>query len=640
MRHWVSNLGLWPRMALAISLGFLALFGAFSILGERALRDSADRLLEERLVIAKMAASQIDGFLQVAIAELEQTSRFADFDPADPDLSLEADALAHAYGQVGIFASGVVFLDPTGRVILSHPPGLYAPGTNLSGLLHLAQVLNEHSAAISEPFRDPFSHRPVVAVTIAVDDDDHFSGLLSGLVDLSGPAITVPLKQAATLGQTAHAALVDQQGRALATTFNLPFLSPGEHFTFYRRAMAAGRPTVETVPFELELPNEPKGHLHVMAFAPLRQAAWGAAVGGDLIGETFAGVWRLRLGLALLGVTALACVWATTLVGARRLVRPLQRLTETAQRIAQGDLHMPLQVSASGEIGAMASALEHMRTQLLANIKALADWNETLEARVAEQTEELRQEQALTQQLLRRAIAAQEEERARLSRELHDGIGQMLTAVELSLDRLVKALPANEVTARERVKRTRTLLEQTLTDLRRIITALRPGVLDQLGLAPALEWVSDHTLRPLGLAVTIEADDWQERLPGEIETILFRIAQEAMNNVARHSQAKRLTIRLLRENGQVSMTLTDDGQGYDPSTVSLALDHSPGLGLAGMQERASLAGGQVTLESAPSQGTTVHVVVPLPAPAAASGDIPGLKPCGSTKRLLEGVANG
>jgi signal transduction histidine kinase len=598
-------------MAVAISLGFLVLLAAFAVLGEWALHDSTNRILDERLVIAQMVASQLDGLLQEAITELKQANRFADFDLADPDLSADTDMLAHTYGRVGLFASGIVLLDPSGVVIVSHPPDLYPPGLDLTGLPHITQALEGRGVTISDGFNEPLNHRPVAAVTVPLYEGSLFLGLLSGLIDLSDQAIVTPLQQSATLGHTGHAALVDRQGRTLVSTFDLPFLSPGEHVTFYRQAMTQRQPVIETVPFELDLPGEPKDDLHVMAFAPMQRAPWGVAVGGDL-DETFAGVSRLRLGLAMLSIIAAASVWTATLIGARRPVRAVQRLMEAAQRIANGDLQTPIESPDSGEIGRMAVALERMRRQLLTNIEKLANWNKSLEAHVAKQTEEIRQQQALTQQLLRRAITAQEEERAHLSREMHDGVGQMLTAVELSLDRLAKFLPVEDHNAQERLERARTLIGQALTDLRRIIAALRPGVLDQLGLAPALRWLGEHLLRPLGISVTIEIEGLQERLPGEIETILFRIAQEAMSNVARHSQAGHVNIQVRYDDGQVTMTLTDDGQGYDLAAISPPVDHSRGLGLASMQERASLAGGRVTIESQPGQGSAVHVVVPLP----------------------------
>jgi two-component system sensor histidine kinase UhpB len=156
------------------------------------------------------------------------------------------------------------------------------------------------------------------------------------------------------------------------------------------------------------------------------------------------------------------------------------------------------------------------------------------------------------------------------------------------------------------------MTQQIMVDLRRIIAALRPGVLDQLGLVPALGWVANQIMLPLGVEVTIERGDLPERLPEEIETTLFRIAQEAMVNVARHSKAEHLTIRLNNSNDQVVMTLVDDGQGFDPTSVSLAFEHGRGWGLIGMQERASLAGGQLNVESMPGEGTTVQVVIPMP----------------------------
>lgn len=613
IRRRIEDLGLWPRMALGLSLGFLVLFAAVLTLSEWALRDSARRIRNERLVIAQMAAGQIDRVLQQAVSELEQARGLADFDLAETDTSDEARALATTHSRIDTFASGVAFLDATGQVVLTRPPALYPPGADLSDLPHIARALDGRDVTVSAPFRDPLADQPVAAVTVPVSDGGRLLGLLSSLVNLHGPAITAPLQQAATLGHTGHAVLADHQGRALASTFELPFLSPGEHASFYRRALAGGQPVVDTVPFELDLPGEePQGHLHVMAFAPLNMAPWGVAVGGD-VDETFAGVTRLRRGLMLLGALALASVWAAALFGTRRLVRPVQRLTRAAQRIAGGDLETPLQATEGGEIGAMAEALEQMRLLLLSNIRELADLNETLEARVASRTEELRQQQALTRQLLQRAITAQEGERARISRELHDEIGQTLTAIQLGLERLARKWPAEEAGTHDYLDRLGTLTEQALGDLRSIIAALRPGVLDQLGLVPALGWVADHTLRPLSVKVTIDADDLQGRLPPEIETILFRIAQEAMSNVARHSQASHLDISLERGNGKVTMELIDDGQGFDPGLIRAAREHGRGLGLAGMQERASLAGGQVEIRSAVGMGTSVHVVIPTPA---------------------------
>ncbi len=601
-------------MALAVSMGFLILFVAFAALGERALQENAARVLDERLVITQMVAGQIDGILKEAKSRLEEVRHLADFDPGDPDLSTEAEVMEHTFGSIGLFSSGGVFLNPSGQVVLSYPHNLYAIGTDLSALHQTTQARSQGHVVISQAYHEPLGKEPIVAVTVPIHNEEsgELLGFLSGLLSLEETGIIEPLQRAAFLGHTAHAVLVDVQGRALLSTFDLPFLSPGEHHTFYQAAMAEGEPTVKTVPFELDLPNEPPGHLHVMAFVPLNNAPWGVAVGGDVGSETFAGLQRLRRGLVVLGITAFIGVWLITLIGTRKLANPIQQLTYKARKIASGELDIPLSRPEGGEIGIMAEALEDMRKQLLANIRELAEVNNSLERRVAEQTDGLRQQQMLTQELLHQVITAQEKERKRLAHELHDEIGQVLTAIEISLSRVEAIVPLENEDAVDRLEKSKLLTQKAVDELRRIVAALRPGILDELGLLPALNWLSEHTLKAMGISVTIDSEALPERLPGEIETILFRIAQEAMNNVARYSQAANVYINLRMNRDKLKLTIADDGKGFEQSSSASSPGYHHGLGLGSMQERAALTGGEVSLESTLGQGTTVHVLIPIP----------------------------
>ena len=600
----VSHLGLWPRMALAISLGFVALFVAFAVLGEQALHDERERLKQERLIIAQMAANQIDGLLREAVADINRDYQLIQETAYRPDLLTVVDTLHLADNPMGVLSPGITCLDLSGRVILAYASPPMSPETITFLQPYINQVQSQEMVVTA-----PLPDQAAAAILVPLYDNDQLAGIVVSLVRLQSQAMMMPLKQAAALGITGHATLVNQAGLTLASTFPLPFMQPAEHATFYRRAMAQGQPVVETVPVEIAIPGETIGELHVMAFAPLQLAPWAVAVGGD-VDETYGGIRRLRLGLALLSIVALLGVWTVTLFGTRRLLRPVQDLTAAAQQIAAGELQTPLGVAQTGEIGTMATALDHMRTQLLTHINALADWNETLESRVEGQTEDLRQQQALTQHLLRQVITAQEEERARLARELHDAIGQTLTALELGMERLAKTLTPAAAESQQRLEQMRTLLEQAMDDLHRIIAAMRPGILDELGLLSALRWISDHTLRPLGITVDIEAVPPSRRWPGEMETTLFRIAQEAMNNVARHSQATHLAIQLAQNNGLITMTLTDNGSGWNQ--IKPLVSARQGLGLAGMRERALLMGGQMQIDSTPGQGTIIRVSVPLP----------------------------
>lgn len=308
----------------------------------------------------------------------------------------------------------------------------------------------------------------------------------------------------------------------------------------------------------------------------------------------------LLLGAVLLGVTM-----------ERMVIQPLEGFSEVIRDFGQGHLRRRVHITSLGdEIEELARTFNQMAD----GVEEKSNLERELRQRSAELEDlyaALREKEAMHARLLRQTITAQEEERTRLARELHDEIGQMLTAVQLGLDRVARVLPAEDGAAQERLSQVRALTEQTLADVRAVITALRPGVLDQLGLVPALNWVAEHTLRPLGVAVTFDSHGLSGRLPDEIEILLFRIAQEAMSNVAHHSQADHLTVRLEKSNGQVSLTLADNGVGFDWEEVTTTSDERRGLGLMGMQERALLAGGQLAVESAPGHGTTVQVVVPV-----------------------------
>lgn len=616
LRNWLNQLNLWPRMALSISIGFIFLLLAFWFLGERALRESRDRILDERLAITQVVANQIDNRLVQAQMELEESSELASFDSVSSDLTAESHVLSETVTHSSYFSAGTVLADSTGRILLSYPVEWWASGTDLSTLTFVKTGLANQAVTFSSPFNLPGDDQPIMAIAQPIIREGQLLGLLIGLMDLGNSLISQPLEEATVLGQTAHAVLVDSAGNVIYSTFGLPFQSPGEHFTFYRQALQAGVPVIETVPFELDLPGEPLGHLHVMAFVPLQHISWGVGIGGDVDSETFEPISRLRLGLALIGLTALAGTWGATLIGTKLIVRPVHQLTQEATEIARGDLQARLVINDGGEIGEMAAALEHMRQQLLNNITQLSDWNEQLEQKVSEQTDELKKQQRITRHLLHRTISAQEEERTRIARELHDEFGQTLIAIELGL----ASLTQHELTdsAKDTLERSRQLTEHSISELRRMVNALRPGVLDQLGLVSSIAWVSRQLFAPLAISCQIHSPEAALPLSDDEETVLFRIAQEAMHNIARHSKARHVDITLARENGHVKMLISDDGQGYE---VEQAMAAGPGqrLGLASIRERAALVDGTVTIQSQPSEGTLIEVRVPAAQPGDECG---------------------
>jgi len=226
--------------------------------------------------------------------------------------------------------------------------------------------------------------------------------------------------------------------------------------------------------------------------------------------------------------------------------------------------------------------------------------------------------------LSRRLVEAQENERCRIARELHDEVGQALTTVIINLQTLQRLLdapraepPPERDEGRDEAPAPPTYLEESLQTVRRTLQQvrdmsldLRPSLLDDLGLAPALRWYTDRQAQREGFTVHFAAELPETRLPVDVETTCFRVVQEALTNVIRHAQAQRVSIELRRGQEGLELSIRDDGRGFD---VERALRHAAGgarLGLLGMQERVQFAGGQIDIQSAPGHGTEIRVSFP------------------------------
>ncbi len=219
----------------------------------------------------------------------------------------------------------------------------------------------------------------------------------------------------------------------------------------------------------------------------------------------------------------------------------------------------------------------------------------------------LGEKEAQRSRLLQALLTAQEEERSRIARDLHDQIGQSLTALLLGLDRQLERPDGSAEAIRDELRRLRRLTAVTLADVRRIALDLRPAVLDEFGLAAALRRIARELHERYTIAVNVLVDV-PDRLPRQVETVLYRVAQEALTNVVRHAQAAEASIVVTVPHGSVQLVVEDDGVGFDPDALAPAEQ----IGLIGMRERLELLGGSLRLESAPGSGCSVHARLPLP----------------------------
>jgi signal transduction histidine kinase len=281
------------------------------------------------------------------------------------------------------------------------------------------------------------------------------------------------------------------------------------------------------------------------------------------------------------------------------LTNPILNLVAATQRVGRGDYSARVKRWAEDEIGDLTEAFNAMVEQL------------------AQAGAERAERDRLRQFYLQRVIHAQEEERRRIARELHDETGQALASLMVGL-RNVEEAPTPEETGR-RLHDLRQVVAATLERVRRLAFELRPSALDDLGLLVALRRYAQEYRERFGIAAEVQAlgVDPQgafgsgRRLAPEVETTIYRIVQEAMTNAAKYAAPARVSVLLQARDGQLSVIVEDDGRGFDVQQVFAVQAGQSKLGLYGMQERAELVGGRLDIESQPGAGTTVYLRVPV-----------------------------
>lgn len=286
-------------------------------------------------------------------------------------------------------------------------------------------------------------------------------------------------------------------------------------------------------------------------------------------------------------------------VNEQQLLDRDNRLLDLFSRFRKQLLLALLLMVVFGLVQASASTIHLLRMER----RTLAHLGEVTQAR-----QELRD-------LSAKLVTTQENERKNLSRELHDAVGQSLSAVQFELHDLAVVLKPYQQPLVGRVDRIRELVESCLAMVRNMARLLRPAMLDDLGLVAALEWQAREISRSTGVQADVWASGLAEELPEEHKTCIFRIAQEALNNVCRHANADSVEIRLESSREWLSMTIQDDGRGFRPG-------HSKGLGLIGMHERVESLGGNLRIASEPGKGTRIEARLPLPNRSGSPAAIP------------------
>jgi signal transduction histidine kinase len=581
-------------------------------------RAADERLLEGRVAAARAVAAHLDAELTADLEVLQRLAAaaaagLADRDPA-PERRLLREAFEHFRHREAVF-----LLDANGQLVAEEPQGPVSEAPRSAAPL-VAEVVatgrpklsgvvaGERGAVVHElvPIRDWRGQVVGVAGGTFRPERRDFERMLRIL----------------RRGETGFAEIVDAGGRVVASTQPGRAGAPSEcgrrlgSIVVERRSLATGCAACHAREGVVPGPDEN------VIFEPVGAAPWSVVVRQSAAESLpIPGVlpWYAVAGITLAQlVLAAAFAWGA----ARSVTQPVAVLTDHAGRIASGHLDVPIPDLGEDEVGRLGKSLERMRRSLRALIEEIGEANARLEHRVEERTRELndanaqlREREEARAQLLRKVISAQEDERKRIARELHDETSQGLAVLTMGLETAQDAIRAGRTPRLDEVK---ALAVRTLEDVHRLILDLRPSVLDDLGLLSAIRWYADRQLATRGISVRCEFGDVR-RLPPEMETALFRVCQETMSNVARHAQATAVLVQVGVEGDEVVIDIEDDGKGFEPETAGQREGRRP-WGLMGIRERAEILGGSARIDSAPGQGTRVAVRIPLRGPQSATLD--------------------
>jgi signal transduction histidine kinase len=604
-----AGTGLRRRVYLLMAIGIFFPLVVLSIVSWYWLRDLDERLQGSRVAAAETVVVHFDEELT---GDLELLQRLAArigsrLEAADPALAqqLVREAFGHFRHREAVF-----LLDVNRRVVAEEPRGRVsaAPQAAIPLVEEVLATGLPRLSGLQADGRGPVVHELVPVRDLAGD----VVGLAGGTFDPTRRDFQKMLRHLRQ-GQTGRAELVDGAGLVVASS------EPGRaglksECSKNMARLVAAKASLSTRCDDCHAEHAERSRSgELLTFTPLASAPWGLVVRQDAAeaSPTEGALPWLALSGMVLAQVALSAFFAWG--AARSVTQPVAVLTAEAERIASGQLDWPIPELGQDEVGQLGQALDRMRQSLQALVARVERANLELEGRVEERTRDLneanaalRERELARAELLRKVITAQEDERKRVARELHDETTQALAALLMRVDQAADAVRAGKTPALDEL---RTLANRALADVHRLILDLRPSVLDDLGLASAVQWYADRALGSRGVAVRCEFGELPALTP-ELETALFRICQEALSNVARHAQASHVLVELRVEGPLLCIDVEDDGVGFDHAAVARR-EGRPHWGLLGIQERADLLGGLARFDSAPGTGTRVEVRIPL-----------------------------
>ena len=423
LRSFFERTSLRRRIILLTASGMLTILVILGASDFFSMRDSVNQMLRDRLVLAQTVASNLEGLIRQNLMYLQEVAFSKGVNLADEDLGPEKAALHNAFLR-SIFAN-VFLLDGEGRLLWSEPPRPALAQADFGDFLPVRESILTGKPTVSNLFEIRPQGKKAVFALIPIVKSGRTLGVVGGEIDPTGSALANVI-QPVKIGETGYIEIVDGNGLVLASTRAEDILTESDHGVILSGLINSHRSSVGTCHscHQEGITDQPKKE--IMAFAPLSDIPWGIDI-RQSEREALAPVESMKSRFLTFGAVLFVVALVLTLGVAQSVIAPVKSLTMSARRIASGNLLEPISISGDDEIGQLGKTLDEMRIKLKDSLDEIAAWTRELERRVDERTketlslyEELRKKEEKRGELLRRIISAQEEERKRIARELHD----------------------------------------------------------------------------------------------------------------------------------------------------------------------------------------------------------------------------
>jgi signal transduction histidine kinase len=606
-------------------LSVIIILLGLGIISNLSIHDSIRRSLTERSEMASILASSTDNLLQSNLSRLYDISLSGAVDFGDNNWEPETRALRTAY-QYSIFTDGIFLLDLRGNVMLTYPQGQMRKG-NLMYIPYVRKTIEKEKAVVSNIYTEEGTNRKVIFVLVPLKDrDGRIIGAAGGEINPTNYILNNIIKVIPTSSHTIIE-LVDSSGVVIASNNPVRIFACSDRNRVLGNLIAAKRSAIIECHRCHEGKNEkPSGAdprdtqktTDMLAFSPLREAPWGISI-REPEKVVFAPSSNLKKKFLILGLVSTGSALLFALGMSKSIVTPVKSLIRATKRISEGDLSAPLTITSGDEIGILSESFDDMRLKLADSLDRIQKYNAELETRVIERTKELQQSRKRLTNLLHEVIRAQEDERKRIARELHDETSQAIAALGMSIE--IAAIAHREkALSPENFSELGGKVSQLLEGINMTIQNLRPPVLDDLGLESAVRWLLERHLADKGVTYhLITCEEFQaflsyDRAVDEKAVLtLFRIIQESIINISKHARASHVNISLFHEDGRVKICVEDDGVGFDVNGIMRDADIglNAGYGMLGLRERVALLDGTLDIRSVPGAGTGVEITMPL-----------------------------